>query len=332
MKIAQIAPLMESIPPRLYGGSERVVSYLTEELVAQGHDVTLFASGQSITSAKLVPCCAQPLRLNPAVRDIIPYYMLMLDKVRSMASEFDILHFHIDQFHFPIFNETAHRTVTTLHGRQDLPDLHHLYRGFPDMPLVSISNAQRAPIPDANFVGHGLSRPAARPHADARPARRLSGVPRPHLPGEARRPRDRDRARGRPAAEDCRQGRSRRRGLFPRGDRAAAEAARHRVHRRDRRSPQDQVPGRGARAAVPDRLAGAVRPRHDRGDGLRHARPGFQKWRSGRGDRRGRHRVCRRQHGRGHRDARRASWRSTAVVCANASRSGSPRLAWLRTM
>ena len=200
MKIAQIAPLMESIPPRLYGGSERVVSYLTEELVAQGHDVTLFASGQSITSAKLVPCCAQPLRLNPAVRDIIPYYMLMLDKVRSMASEFDILHFHIDQFHFPIFHEMAHRTVTTLHGRQDLPDLHHLYRGFPDMPLVSISNAQRAPIPDANFVGtvyHGLPRDS---HADARSARRLSGVSRPHLAGEARRPRHRHRPRRRPAA------------------------------------------------------------------------------------------------------------------------------------
>jgi glycosyltransferase involved in cell wall biosynthesis len=161
MKIALIAPLMESIPPRLYGGTERVVSYLTEELVAQGHDVTLFGSGQSITSAKLVHCTEQPLRLNPAVRDIIPYYMLMLDKVRSMAAEFDILHFHIDQFHFPLFNEMARRTVTTLHGRQDLPDLHHLYRGFPDMPLVSISNAQRAPIPDANYVGtiyHGLPR------------------------------------------------------------------------------------------------------------------------------------------------------------------------------
>jgi glycosyltransferase involved in cell wall biosynthesis len=161
MKIAQIAPLMESIPPRLYGGSERVASYLTEELVAQGHNVTLFASGQSITAAKLVRCCEQPLRLNPSVKDIIPYYMLMLDKVRSMASEFDILHFHIDQFHFPIFNEMARRTVTTLHGRQDLPDLHHLYRGFAEMPLVSISNAQRGPIPFANFVGtvyHGLPR------------------------------------------------------------------------------------------------------------------------------------------------------------------------------
>jgi glycosyltransferase involved in cell wall biosynthesis len=159
MKIAQIAPLMESIPPRLYGGSERIASYLTEELVAQGHDVTLFASANSMTRARLVPCCAQSLRLNPNVRDIIPYYMVMLDKVRSMASEFDILHFQIDQFHFPIFHEIASRTVTTLHGRQDLPDLKYLYNGFPDMPLVSISNAQRTPIPDANFIGtvhHGL--------------------------------------------------------------------------------------------------------------------------------------------------------------------------------
>jgi glycosyltransferase involved in cell wall biosynthesis len=159
MKIAQIAPLMESIPPRLYGGSERVVSFLTEELVAQGHAVTLFASAQSITAATLVPCCPEPLRLKPSVNDVIPYYMLMLDKVRSMASQFDILHFHIDQFHFPIFRELAHRTVTTLHGRQDLPDLAYLYRGFPEMPLVSISNAQRSPVPDANYVAtiyHGV--------------------------------------------------------------------------------------------------------------------------------------------------------------------------------
>jgi glycosyltransferase involved in cell wall biosynthesis len=159
MKIAQIAPPMESVPPRLYGGTERIVSYLTEELIAQGHDVTLFASGDSITSAKLVPTCAQALRLNPAVRDPIPYYMLMLSAVRSMAGEFDILHFHIDQFHFPIFRDIAHCTVTTLHGRQDLPDLQLLYRGFPEMGVVSISNAQRTPIPNASFldtVYHGL--------------------------------------------------------------------------------------------------------------------------------------------------------------------------------
>src|SRR5262249_10454026 len=135
MKIAQIAPLMESVPPRLYGGSERIASYLTDELVAQGHEVTLFASADSVTSARLVPCCAQSLRLT-GVRDVIPYYMVMLDKVRSMAAEFDILHFQIDQFHFPIFHEIAQRTVTTLHGRQDLPDLQYLYDGFPAMPLV----------------------------------------------------------------------------------------------------------------------------------------------------------------------------------------------------
>jgi glycosyltransferase involved in cell wall biosynthesis len=171
MKIAQIAPLMESVPPRYYGGSERIVSYLTEELVAQGHDVTLFASGHSITSAKLVPCCAQALRLNPAVRDPIPYYMLMLDKVRRMADDFDVLHFHIDQFHFPIFSSLAHRTVTTLHGRQDLSDLKGLYAGFPQMPLVSISNAQREPIPDASFAGtvyHGLPRDLLAPTLNPR--------------------------------------------------------------------------------------------------------------------------------------------------------------------
>src|SRR6185312_9233345 len=103
MKIAQIAPLIESVPPSLYGGTERVVSYLTEELVRLGHDITLFASGDSLTSADLVSCSASALRLAPNVKDPIPYYMLMLDKVRERADDFDILHFHIDQFHFPLF-------------------------------------------------------------------------------------------------------------------------------------------------------------------------------------------------------------------------------------
>ena len=159
MKIAQIAPLMESVPPRLYGGTERIVSYLTEELVALGHDVTLFASGDSITAANLVACVPKALRLDPSVRDIIPYYMLMLDRVRQRADDFDVLHFHIDQFHFPLFRPIAGRTVTTLHGRQDMPDLFPLYRGFGDMPLVSISDAQRLPIPNANFAAtvlHGI--------------------------------------------------------------------------------------------------------------------------------------------------------------------------------
>src|SRR4029434_6848354 len=161
MKIAQVAPLIESVPPRLYGGTERIVSYLTEELVAQGHDVTLFASADSTTSARLIACCEQALRLNHAVRDPIPYCMIMLDKLRRMASQFDILHFHIDPFHFPIFHDRSSRALTTLHGRQDLVDLKVLYEAFPGMPLVSISHAQRKPIPNANFVGtvmHGIPR------------------------------------------------------------------------------------------------------------------------------------------------------------------------------
>ena len=171
MKIAQIAPLIESVPPRLYGGTERIVSYLTEELVALGHDVTMFASGDSITAAKLVPCVPKALRLDASVRDPIPYYMLMLDRVRQRADEFDILHFHIDQFHFPLFRPIAGRTVTTLHGRQDLPDLHPLYVGFEDMPLVSISNAQRAPVINANFaatVYHGVPAGLHRPVTESR--------------------------------------------------------------------------------------------------------------------------------------------------------------------
>jgi glycosyltransferase involved in cell wall biosynthesis len=159
MKIAQIAPLMESVPPRLYGGSERIVSYLTDELVRLGHDVTLFASGDSVSRANVVPCVPAALRLDANVRDVIPYYMLMLDRVRELADEFDILHFHIDQFHFPLFRPIAHRTVTTLHGRQDLHDLKPLYVGFCDMPLISISNAQRRPVPNANFLAtvlHGI--------------------------------------------------------------------------------------------------------------------------------------------------------------------------------
>jgi glycosyltransferase involved in cell wall biosynthesis len=171
MRIALIAPLIESVPPRLYGGTERIVSYLAEELVAQGHDVTLFASAESVTAARLVPCCEEALRLDPDVRDVIPYYMLLMDKVRSLASQFDILHFHIDQFHFPVFRDISHKTVTTLHGRQDLPDLKRLYAGFPEMPLVSISLAQRAPIPDVSFVGnvaHGLPRDLLGPSFSAR--------------------------------------------------------------------------------------------------------------------------------------------------------------------
>jgi glycosyltransferase involved in cell wall biosynthesis len=159
MKIAQIAPLAECCPPRLYGGTERIVSYLTEELVRQGHDVTLFASGDSNTSAELVPCCDMALRLNPEVTDPLPHLMMMLDQVAHRADEFDFLHFHIDFLHYPMADRFAGRMLTTLHGRLDLPGLKRFYATFPDYPLVSISDNQRRPMPPVHWAGtihHGL--------------------------------------------------------------------------------------------------------------------------------------------------------------------------------
>jgi glycosyltransferase involved in cell wall biosynthesis len=159
MRIAQIAPLIESVPPRLYGGTERIVSYLTEELVRQGHEVTLFASGDSLTSAELVPCSERALRLDATVRDPLPYYMVMLDRLRRRAHEFDVMHFHIDYLHFPLFRDLAVRTLTTQHGRLDLPDLPVACRAFPEFPLVSISDDQRRPCPNwywLRTVHHGL--------------------------------------------------------------------------------------------------------------------------------------------------------------------------------
>jgi glycosyltransferase involved in cell wall biosynthesis len=171
MKIAQIAPLFESVPPRLYGGTERVVSYLTEELVEQGHEVTLFASADAITSAELVPCTRRALRLGGAGRDPIPHLMIMLDNVRERADEFDVLHFHIDYLHFPLFRSDSVRILTTLHNRLDGPDHPQFYLRFPEMPLVSVSNTQRAPLRRANFVGtvyHGLPLDLHKPTFDSR--------------------------------------------------------------------------------------------------------------------------------------------------------------------
>jgi glycosyltransferase involved in cell wall biosynthesis len=158
VKIAQIAPLVESVPPRLYGGTERVVSWLTEELVRQGHKVTLFASGDSATKAELVAIVPRALRLD-GIHNSLPYNIIMLDQVAARMDEFDVLHFHIDFFHYPIFRNMAHKTLTTLHGRQDLPELPDIYRAFPHMPLVSISDHQRLPVPPVNWRGtvyHGL--------------------------------------------------------------------------------------------------------------------------------------------------------------------------------
>jgi len=170
MKIAQVAPLMESVPPRLYGGTERIVSYVTEELVAQGHDVTLFASGDSLTQARLVPCTTKALRLSD-VKDPVPYHLIMLDEVRRLASSFDVLHFHVDLLHYPVIRDFAWRTVTTLHGRLDLPDMHPLYSTFSEAPLVSISDNQRKPMPPVNWAGrihHGLPQNLLKPIASRR--------------------------------------------------------------------------------------------------------------------------------------------------------------------
>lgn len=159
MRIAQIAPLSEPVPPKLYGGTERVVSYITEELVRQGHQVTLFASGDSETTAELAACCEQSLRLDPRVRDPLAHHVVMLEQVRKRATEFDILHFHTDYLSFPMIRDHRLPAVTTLHGRLDLPDLYPLYLEFNDVPLVSISNHQRLPLPPVNWaktIYHGL--------------------------------------------------------------------------------------------------------------------------------------------------------------------------------
>ncbi|MBM9603624.1 glycosyltransferase family 4 protein [Desulfopila inferna] len=159
MKIAQVAPLFESVPPRLYGGTERVVSYITEELINQGHEVTLFASGDSVTRAQLRPVCDSSLRLHKSPCDHLAYHILLVQKIFNEAHLYDIIHFHIDYIHYPLARLTRTPQITTLHGRQDLPDLQHIYREFFEMPVISISNSQRTPLPNANWqatVYHGI--------------------------------------------------------------------------------------------------------------------------------------------------------------------------------
>jgi glycosyltransferase involved in cell wall biosynthesis len=159
MRIAQVAPLYESVPPKYYGGTERVVSYLTEELVRQGHEVTLFASGDSETNARLVAACRRSLRLDKRYQGQMAHHFVMLERVFQHASEFDIIHFHVDYLHFPISRRKAVTHVTTLHGRLDIPDLVPLYEEFREMPVISISNGQREPLRWANWqatVYHGL--------------------------------------------------------------------------------------------------------------------------------------------------------------------------------
>src|SRR5579859_7129167 len=161
MRIAQVAPLYEPVPPRLYGGTERIVSFLTEGLVRRGHDVTLFASGDSVTAARLSAVRACALRLDPAAHiSAIAAHLSMLDEVRRRAGEFDLIHVHLSHFqHFPLLAEVAAKTLTTPHGRLDYVDLPAAYAHWPAFPLVSISDSQRRPLPMANWAGtvhHGL--------------------------------------------------------------------------------------------------------------------------------------------------------------------------------
>ena len=159
MRIAQVAPLYESVPPAKYGGTERVVSWLTEELVSLGHDVTLFASGDSRTASRLVSCSRRSLRTDPDCRDYLAHHIALIEHVAQEAARFDIIHFHVDYLHFPFSRSEKLCQVTTLHGRLDLSDLVPVYREFADMPVVSISQAQRTPLAWINWVGnvyHGL--------------------------------------------------------------------------------------------------------------------------------------------------------------------------------
>jgi glycosyltransferase involved in cell wall biosynthesis len=159
MRIAQVAPLYESVPPKLYGGTERVVSWLTEELVSLGHEVTLFASGDSMTAARLISACPESLRLSPECIDQLAHHMVLLEHVLRLKEQFDLIHFHLDYLHFPLSRRERYVHLTTLHGRLDIADLVELYRTFPEMPVSSISDSQREPLPHLNWQGtvhHGL--------------------------------------------------------------------------------------------------------------------------------------------------------------------------------
>jgi glycosyltransferase involved in cell wall biosynthesis len=159
MRIAQISPLMEAVPPKFYGGTERIVAYLTDALVAMGHQVTLFASGDSLTEATLAAACPQALRLDPTIRDHIAPLIVMLETVAQRAGEFDVIHLHCDYLGYSALRRAGAPFLATLHGRLDLPELKPLYGVFSDVPVVSISDAQRVPLPQAHYIGtvpHGL--------------------------------------------------------------------------------------------------------------------------------------------------------------------------------
>ena len=329
MHIAQIAPLTEAVPPKLYGGTERVVHWLTEELVALGHEVTLFASGDSARrrSSKRSGRGAAARR---SIRD--PNALHMHDaraRPRSAPTKFDVLHFHLDYYPFSLFARQPTPFLTTLHGRLDLPEHQPLFDTFSDAAgRLDLERAAAAAA--AGELGpDDPSRPAGKPADAAAGQAGLSRVSRPHRAGEGRRPRDPHR----PSSAAFRS-RSRPRSIRPTATTSRSRSSRmidgtqRRIHRRDQRRGKVRVPQRRDRAAGPDRLAGAVRPGDDRGDGLRHAGDRVQS-RLGAGDHRGRrHRLHRR--GRAGRDRRgRPAARIVARRrSARVSRSASRRAAW----
>jgi glycosyltransferase involved in cell wall biosynthesis len=163
MRIAQIAPLYEAVPPKLYGGTERIVAHLADALVELGHDVTLFSSTDANTRATLVPVRDRAIRLDPCtLKSDLAAHLSMLHEVRKRRQGFDLLHFHLDLMHFPFFADFAAQTVTTLHGRLDLKDLPEVYARWREYPLVSISDDQRKPLPDANWLATVPQRPRRR--------------------------------------------------------------------------------------------------------------------------------------------------------------------------
>ena len=208
MRIAQVAPLYEATPPRTYGGTERVVAYLTDALVELGHDVTLFASADAKTKAHLFPARDQSFRLDPCpLKSDVAAHLAMLYDVRRHFGDFDVLHFHLEPLHYPVFEGRSQRTLTTLHGRLDLKDIPGLYERWRDFPLVSISNSQRLPLPTVQLGRHGLSRTAGRAAAIFARPWRVPGLPGPHITREAPRSRRSDRSGDGHAAQDRREGR-----------------------------------------------------------------------------------------------------------------------------
>ncbi len=305
MKIAQVAPLFESVPPRQYGGTERVVSYLTEALVEAGHDVTLFASGDSVTTADLVAICERSLRTDPNRPDWTAWHMVMVDEVFRRAAEFDVIHFHIDALHYPLARRCTTACLTTLHGRLDLPALRPLHRHFAGHPLVSISNHQRTPLPEATFIGtvhHGL--PPGLFDFNPGPQDYFAFLGRISPEKRLDRAIEIALACGMPLKVAAKVDDVDRDYFTRTIEPLLAHPLVEYLGEVDDARKQTLL-GRGPRAAVPDRLARAVRPGADRGAGLRHAGRRLRARLGARADRRRGDRLHRPRPGAG--DSRRAA-------------------------